>query len=131
MSIIEIKWKNLFQTKSEKSIDFDNNMILNKSILFTANLNENSLSFLSCAVFFVKNNGRKDIEGLNANTVLPFLAIMIIYILNSKKQLNFSNKNFSNLIFNGIESLTDNSSYLLKTSASFILLFLDFIRNKV
>lgn len=107
-------------------------MISSKDIDCTSDLNEKTLSFLSCVMFFAKNRWEKDIKGLDAKTVLPFLAIMTIYLRSDRRFSNFSNKKFQAMILSGIELLENNSPDLLKTSIDLILLFLDFIwQNQV
>lgn len=107
-------------------------MISSKDIDCTSNLNEKTLSFLSCVMFFAKNRWEKDIKGLDTKTVLPFLAFMTIYLRSDRIFSNFSNKKFQTMILSGIELLANNSSDLLKASIDLILLFLDFIwQNQV
>lgn len=114
------------KSKTEKELI---KIITNESINLTSNLNENTLSFISHVIFLTSNNGKKDIKGLDTNLILPFVAIMTIYLQNFKKQIKFSNKNFQNLILKGIELLENKSSDLLKKSISFIISNLDFIKQ--
>ncbi len=95
-------------------------IMTNKEIQLNHNMNEKTLVFITSSVYFSRSKCKYEINELNIDTILPFIAIVIVYVQKYETQIQIP-ENVLELILNGIKSLNQDSSDLFKQSIRIIL----------
>lgn len=84
-------------------------------------MSKETYSLFECALNFILNEGEIDIAGLSKESILSFIAVVIIFINKFNKDAVFSDPNIINLIFEGTQFFQNNSSQVIAASIDVIL----------
>lgn len=94
--------------------------ITSKNINLLSTMNENALSLIESVVIFIKNEEKNTIKGITKETILPFIAILMILLEKSQQKLPL-NIEYEDLIIESIKSLANNKSLASNASIDLIL----------
>lgn len=94
--------------------------IASKNFSSVSKMTKQAISLIMCAVIFTKSGKETEIkiEGLENETILPFIAVSMIYLQEAK---NSSVSNFSQLIQEAIPVFDNNNSPILNASLDSII----------
>ena len=107
------------QTESSNQEIYE--FISNKNFELLPLMNENSLSLIETAFFYIENEGKIDFEGIKDETILQFGAVLMIYLEKLYKNSNISILKYKDNIINIIKMLPYNNSPVINASIDFFL----------
>lgn len=84
-------------------------------------ISKETYSLFECALNFILNEGEIDITGLSKESILSFIAVVIIFIKKFNEDATFSVPISTNLICEGIQLFQNNCSQVIATSIDVIL----------
>lgn len=84
-------------------------------------ISKETYSLFECALNFILNEGEIDITGLSKESILSFIAVVIIFITKFNEDATFSVSLTTNLIFEGINLFQNNCSHVIAISIDVIL----------
>lgn len=102
--------------------------ILSNNFEIDMKINTKTLLFITSSVFFTRNGGKVEINGLTIETILPFYAITVIYHQKYRPKVHFFFPKINGLLLNSITSLSQkNSSPIFDVSINIILDNLEYL----